>query len=106
MNETFDRVMSRINAVRTSVRTKEAYGEVFFSYVPTQEVFLAGRREGLTQEQFTEKWRQSKLNVCDIFQRINTPKAKGYRAIQKQAIREFKELIPNFSQDLQEGGRE
>lgn len=94
MSEVADRAMARF----TSVLNERRYGKVFFSYIPTRQVFLAGSQDGLTQEQFHEKRRQSLERVAGIFQRIATPKAKGYKKVRGEAFQELVALMPEMAE--------
>lgn len=102
MSELLDRTMARL----TSIKVQRQNGEVFFSYVPTREVFLAGQKNGLTQEQFQEKRQNSQQTVGDIFRRIHAQKAKGYRKIQREAFRELEEIMSAgyFDTDKEQAG--
>lgn len=89
------RAMARI----TSIKNQKRCGMFFFSYVPTRQVFLAGSRDGLTQEEFHEKVRNSQQRIADIFGRWNTPKGKGYMKIRKEAMRELAHVMPRLDDD-------
>lgn len=88
-SEISSELLQRTMASLQSIKVKNLYGDVFYSYVPTRQVFLAGQRRGLTQEQFAEKRRQSFQKMGELFERIRTPKAKGYMKVKRAAGQEL-----------------
>jgi hypothetical protein len=47
----------------------------------------------MTQEVFAAKVQESRVKMADIFGRIHTPKAKGYRKIQIEAGQELAAIL-------------
>lgn len=91
MSEVVEKAMARL----TSVKNDRKHGRVLYSYIPNRLVYLAGDRDGLTQEQFREKANASRKRVGELFLRMATPKGPGYMKIRKEACAEIAKLMPD-----------